>query len=330
MFAKVKHKFPVFFIICLIIAILLYHFSYCFPFTNNAFVVANSRPVAANVSGYITNLYVKNEEYVKKGQPLFTVFERPYQLAYEKAVSDYEGAKARLISMQWQVEKTQHLLKSQQDRYEKIQFDYQRYHKALQDHAVSEVKVNNLLRDMNENLKKMKYYEMTLKKEKQDILVQHMKIASLKAIMENAKVDLKETTVYAKNNGIVQNMFVALGTPIEIRKPVFSFINTDQLYIQANFNETDLRHVQPGNKVSIYARMYFGSKTYHGRIVSKNWAVNRQYTDNRSQEQIVTNSESNWFLLPQRFPVQIQITDYDPEHFPLALGSSAYVYVHTS
>ena len=51
-----------------------------------------------------------------------------------------------------------------------------------------------------------------------------MNIKSLIADMHNAKVDLDETTVYAKNNGIVQNMFVALGAPVEIRRPLFSFI----------------------------------------------------------------------------------------------------------
>ena len=328
MFARLKHTFPLVFLLLLVLTIVVYHFSYCFPFTNNAFVVANARPVAANVSGYITQLYVQNESFVKKGQPLFTVFEKPYQYAYQKAVADYEGAKAALISMQLQIEKTQHLLQSKQDVYEKIRFDYQRYQSALRDHAVSEVRVNNLLKEMNAAENQVKALQMSLKKEKQDLLVQQLRIDSLQAVMKNAKVDLQETTVYAKNNGIVQNLFAALGTPIEIRKPLFSFIDTDKIYLQANFNETDLRYVRAGSRVSIYPRMYFWSKTYQGRVISTNWAANRQYTDARSQEQIVSNSESNWFLLPQRFPVQIEITDYDPEHFPLALGASAYVWVH--
>lgn len=63
---KPKAGFPVIILLCVFLFILIYHYSYLFPFTNNAFVVANVRPVAANVKGYITNIYVKNEQEVKK------------------------------------------------------------------------------------------------------------------------------------------------------------------------------------------------------------------------------------------------------------------------
>ncbi len=147
--------------------------------------------------------------------------------------------------------------------------------------------------------------------------------------MKNAKVDLDETTVYAEQNGAIQDMFVALGTPIKTRTPIFAIAETDNLFIQANFNETDLRGVRPGNKVSIIPRMYFGSKIYHGVILSRNWAASRVESHQTSRIQIIRNSESNWFLLPQRMPVQIQITDYDPQNYPLSIGASAYVYIHT-
>ncbi len=175
----------------------------------------------------------------------------------------------------------------------------------------------------------MKALETELELNHQQIIVQKMRIKSLVAVMSNARVDLDETTVYAKNNGSVQNMFVALGTPIKIRKPIFSIADTDTLFIQANFNETDLRRVRPGDKVAILPRIYFGSKIYHGVILSRNWASSRLQTHQSTQIEIVRNSESNWFLLPQRMPVQIKITDYDPIHYPLSIGASAYVYIHT-
>lgn len=330
MIIKRKYKFPLTFILLLLTCIFLYEFSYYFPFTNNAFVVANVRPVAANVNGYITNIYVKNEAYVKKGTPLFTVFKKPYELAYKKATSDVDAAKAHLLVLMKQVEKTQFLIQSQQDTYEKLQFEYTHNKSALADHAVSKIMVNTLLKKHNAALNKLKAIQIELELNRQEIVVQQRKIDSLIAVMENAKVDLDETTVYAKNNGVIQNMFAALGTPIEIRKPIFSFVDADNMFIQANFNETDLRYVQSGNKVTIRPRIYFGTKIYHGIVVSKNWAASRQVTDLRSQQQIVTNNEDNWLLLPQRFPVQIRIVDYDPIHYPLSIGASAYVYIHTN
>lgn len=324
-----KQRAPFVLIFCLLILLFIYNFSYYFPFTNNAFVVSNVRPVAANVNGYITKIYVHNGQYVKRGQPLFTVFKKPYIYQYEKTKSNLEQAQAQLTVLQAQVEKTEHLLKSKQDRYNQLHFDYQHYQMALNDRAVSKVKVNTILQEQNAAQNEVLAFKKELELTKAQLTVQTMKIKSLTAIMNNAKVDLAETTVYAKNNGIVQNLFSSLGTPIKIREPIFSFIDTDHLFIQANFSEIDLRRVKPGDRVSIYPRIYMGAKSYQGVVESIHWASSRQITDHRSQQQIVTNNENNWLLLPQRFPVQIRLLDYDAKHYPLPVGASAYVYVHT-
>ncbi len=213
--------------------------------------------------------------------------------------------------------------------YKKVQFDYQRYYRAWQKDAISEITVNNNLRESRALFAELKALEEELRINQQNILVQQKKIQSLEAVMKNAKVEFDETIVYAENNGTVQNMFVALGTPVEIRKPLFSFVDTDSLAIQANMNETELANVKPGNQVTIVSRIYFMRKIYHGIIESIHWAANRQVTDDRTQEQIVNNSANNWFLLPQRIPVFIKITDYDAKNYPLNVGESAYVYIHT-
>ena len=73
-------------IVIIAFAIGMFHlFSYLIPFTDNAFVVTNVTPVAADVSGFITDIHVKNGQRVKKNQPIFTVYQVPYQLAYQKA-----------------------------------------------------------------------------------------------------------------------------------------------------------------------------------------------------------------------------------------------------
>ena len=82
-------------IIVIVLGVLIgiYHiFSYMIPFTDNAFVVTNVSLVAADVSGYITAIYVKNGQPVKKDQPLFMVYQEPYRLAYEQAKSKNKKA----------------------------------------------------------------------------------------------------------------------------------------------------------------------------------------------------------------------------------------------
>jgi multidrug resistance efflux pump len=304
---------------------MVYLFSFLVPITDNAFVVANIRPVAANVSGYVTALYVKNEQAVKQGQPLFTVFPTPYELTYKNAIAKVEEAKAAYIALQQQLELNRNLLQASADTYQKLALNYKRYANAYKDNAVPEIAVEDLLKDKNAALAKFKAAQEQVKLAKQNLVVQQKKIEALALSAANAKVDLDETTVYAATDGIVQNMFLSLRTPVVIHQPLFSFVDTTDLYIQANFNETDLRLVRVGDKVKIFPRMYLGQKIFHGTVVSNNWAAERQQTQERSQLQKVT-SENEWLLLPQRFPVQIKVLDPD-SHYPLNIGASAYVYI---
>lgn len=326
---NIKHQFPIVLGLCVLAVILFYQFSYLFPFTNNAFVVANVSPIGANVSGYITDIYVQNEEQVVKGQPLFQVFKTPYKLAYLKAKHELAEARAHLMVLKTQVEKTKLLIQAQQQHYERLLFDYEHNRSASYGNAVSKIAVHTTMKEKDASFKTMQALEKELEVNVQQITVQKKKIKALEAVCNNARVDLDETTVYAKHSGAIQNMFAALGTPIKIRTPIFSLVDTSKLFVQANFYETDLRHVRPGNRVSIFPRIYLGSKIYHGVILSQNWAASRLQTSNATEIQILRNTESNWFLLPQRLPVQIQITDYDPVHYPLSIGQSAYVYIHS-
>jgi multidrug resistance efflux pump len=325
----IKHQFPLVLISSVLAVVLFYQFSYLLPFTNNAFIVANITPVAANVSGYVTEIYVQNEEKVSKGQPLFQVFRTPYELAYLKAKNNLEEARAYLVVLDKKVEKTKLRIQAQQQIYERTRYDYIHNRSAAYGNAVAKITVHTALKEKDTEFKTLQALHKELEINLEQIVVQEKKIKALDAVCKNARVNLNETTVYALHDGAIQNMFSALGAPVKVRTPLFSLVDTKTLFVQANFYETDLRRVRPGHHVSIIPRIYLGAKVYHGIILSQNWSASRLDTHNSSQLQVLKNTESNWFLLPQRLPVQIKITDYEPDHYPLNIGESAYVYVHT-
>lgn len=308
-----------------ILTTLVYLFSYLFPFTDNAFVVNNVRPVAALTSGYITNLYVKNGDVVQKGQKLFTVFKRPYAYAHDQFTADLASAHAKLGALKATYERDLRLSNNEERNYVKLKQNDEKYQKGYRLRSVSLITLQN---SEQETLAAKNRWEAALKQleiDKYLIAGQENDIKSISAQLKNAKVNLGLTDVYAQVNGIIQNLFFAIGTPVNVNQPLFTLVDTDNIYIQANFNETDLGAVRKGAKVLVFPRMYLGRKMFHGVIESDYWAANRQLVDNRTQLQNVVN-ENEWILLPQRLPVIIKITDPDP-HYPLRLGSSAYVYI---
>lgn len=308
-------------------ALVYYFFSFLLPFTDNAFVVADIRPVAAITSGYITDLHVKNEQYVHKGEPLFTVFQKPYQLIYKKAREEVRSAKADYKSVEHQLQKDKQLLIQYEQEYQKIHLNYIRNKAVLSVGAVSEIDVKNWQFEDRASQAKVAMQKSQISLDETNLVSIRHRIKALKHQLQYAEVNLEQTIVYAQSNGVVENMYLSLGTPIKINQPVFSFVDTDNLYIQANFNELDLRKVQAGNKVYIIPRMYLGTKLYHGTVVSRAWAANRQITNPKTQLQTITNDTNNWVLLPQRFPLQIKVVDYDHKHYPLPIGATCYVFI---
>lgn len=302
-------------------------FCYWLPFTDNAFVVTNVSPVAADVSGFITDIYVKNGQVVKAGQPIFKVYQAPYQWAYHQASAEYQQAKQNIVVLHKKIERTQALLKSVISRLHKAEFELGLKDKQSVAEAISRLEVVKLRYDveMLDNKRKSLVHEIEVLQE--SIKEQSFKVKSLKAKRRLAKINLDLTLVRAPKDGVIDNMYVSAYTPIKIHQPVFSFIDTSNYFVQANFNETDLRNVRPGQKVYILLRMYYFNKLFHGEVVNTLWAAERQNTSSRSQIQKVRN-ENEWLLLPQRFPVQIKILDPDPK-YPLHPGASAYVYIST-
>jgi len=305
--------------------LILYSMSFIFPATDDAFVVNNIRPVVAEVEGYVSEIYVKNGEEVKKGQPLFKVLDDPYRYDLEHSQARLKRAKAKLRSLIHQLNKDVNFSQNLKAIYEKIALDDEKYQAGFSANVVSQIIAQDSLKDTKAARSNFQSSMNQIEIDEENIIAEEHNIHALEAVVKKAKFYLEQTVVYAQENGIIQNFYLALGNPVNFNEPLFSFVTTDDVIIQANFNETDLRLVQPGDDVLIFPRTYLFQKIYHGKIISGYWAVNRQETNSRTQLQNVTN-ENQWLLLPQRLPIQIRVTDVDPD-YPLRVGSSVYVYI---
>lgn len=324
-FYKDKFNLATVILVFAIIVALFHVFSYLIPLTDDAFVVLNTQPVAADVSGYITEIYVSNGQKVKKGAPLFKVFVEPYQLAYHQAQASYEESVAKIEVLRLDKEKNQEDLQTAMSHLEKTQYEYQLKNKKLVNRSVSRLEIQKLNYDVQALTSQVKALKKQIQSDEKKILQQQKNAAALEAEMQNAKVNLDLTTVRAGSDGVVDNMYLAIGTPIIQHQALFSLVNTDDWYVQANFEETDLRYVRPGDQVIIVMRMYYFDKIFHGVIVNNIWISDRQTVNTRTQQQVVMDS-NEWLNLPQRLPLQIKILDPDPK-YPLNPGASAFVYI---
>ena len=309
------------------IIFIYYIFSYLIPFTGHAFLVTNVTPIAADVSGFITKIYVHNGSVVKAGDPLFEVYQPPYQLAYESAKAKYEEAIEHVKVIERQTDKTTALLNAAKFEFERAQYEYNLKNAQKVEQAISKLEIKDLHYNLQSLEKTMDSFKKQIAVEDQQIVQQKKLIKVLKADMDNAKVNLDLTLVTAPADGVIDNLYIGIGTPVKIHEPLFSFIDTSKWWVQANFNETDLRKVRVGDDATIMLRTYYFDRIFHGKVVNTMWAADRKITDPRTQQQKIAQT-NQWLLEPQRFPIQIEILDPDPK-YPFNPGASAYVYIHT-
>ena len=295
------------------------------PFTDNAFVVANIRPVSAEAAGPITHIYVENNHRVKRGDPLFTVFKRPYELAALGAARALEENMCRVKAIKEKIRKKRFVIEQRE-----AECAYDRYLARIVDELAMEkaepvVHAKALAEKVKVAASAIKVAKAALNESLHELQEAEVKTKRLEADLERKKIKLEQTTVYAKSDGIISNMFMSEGIVASEGVALFAFVDTEKWWVQANFKETVLQAVKPGMKVSIVFPMY-PDRTFQGVVGQIGWNVNRQRHAGNALP--VVEKENEWFLLPQRFPVQILLHDL-PSDVELHVGQSADVHIHT-
>ena len=296
------------------------------PFTQNAFVVANIRPVSALVEGYITDIYVTNNRTVRKGDPLFRIFTTPYELKVKALAASLTAEEFNQKSIEFKIKAAEAEVQVKTSVYDNAKYLADQAIKMYGEQATSQKYMEENVSAMQEAMAALIAAKNTLASVKQQCLQSQSTQLQLKNQLELARVNLSLTTVTALADGTVTSMFMSPGTYVTPGKVLFAFIETKTWWIQANFKETELAHLRPDQEARIWLWQYPG-KEFRGRVEPSGWGVDRKTTSAVSGMPVV-EKENEWFLLPQRFPVQIRITDPDPA-YPLHPGASAFVQIKT-
>jgi len=295
------------------------------PYTTNAFVVANVRPVAALVPGPIAKIHVENNAAVRKGNPILAIDPRPYELARTRAAHDLEAVGFEISALQEAVVKTRHLIEQRRARHAYARYRSQIEKPLLEQSFAPAYRGKMLVQDEEVRAAELRMAHAELGQTEAELKRARSRRKSLEAEVGEAEIRLDWTTVRARSDGIVSNMFLSVGMMVHEGQELFAFVDTSRWWVQANFKETVLRHVRPGQRARLHFWIYPG-KEFHGTVTDIGWNAARQLTGQYALP--VVEKENEWFLLPQRFPVQIELDAMDPG-YPLHVGMSADVHIDT-
>jgi membrane fusion protein (multidrug efflux system) len=298
--------------------------------TDDSYVEAAEVNATTDVSGIVSQVMVHEGEPVKAGQVLFQLGQHRYQIALD-------GAKAKLaetaLSLAAMKEDYQRMLKDADTAAARVaqdQSDFGRYASLIRSGGVTRAEYDDAkykLEADQANLAALQEQAKTqLARLGGDItrpVEQFPDYQSGEADVAEAQRQLNHTTVRAPFDGIVTNVEqLQPGQYLTAASPAFGIVSTDDVWVTAQFKETQLTYMHVGQTVTITVDAFPG-KTWTGVVQSIAPASGSQFSLLPAE-----NSSGNWVKVVQRIPVRIRITG-GPTDVSLAAGMSTNISVDT-
>jgi membrane fusion protein, multidrug efflux system len=312
-------------VIDLVLGLYVLRMYYIHPRTDDAYVRANTVAVAPQVSGTITELAVRDNQHVKRGDLLFVVDPRPYR-------AELDLAKAELALTDLQIGGLNHAIAAARARQQKAQADadYDRqYLNRIVPLLKEEFVTANQVADARS---KLKAAEAAIDDARQQVgeaekeLGQQGDINARRAAAEarvyKARLTVDYCYVRAQFDAYVTNLNISAGQYANEGREVLSLVDNRTWYVMANFRETFLPYITPGMSAQVYLLGY-PSQRFHGVVEGVGWAL---YQENGASVAGLPNVTPtlNWVRLAQRFPVRITLDGREPE-CPFRMGATAVV-----
>lgn len=277
--------------------------------TENAYIKANLVEVAPQVSGPVTNIAVIENQPVKRGQLLLQIDPQPYQVALDKAKAELRQTRSDIETLKANYEEKQAQLTKARNDLAYFDREYQRQLTLSHRHLNSAAQVDTAQHDLDSAKQQVQALNFQLQSIRASLdgnpalpaeAYPDYKAASAK--VEQAQLDLDHTRVLAPFDGVASQTPYD-GAYASAGHPIISVVSSRHVWIEANFKETDLTWLQPGDSVSIDVDTYPGHH-WKGIVQSIAQATGSEFSVLPAQ-----NATGNWVKVVQRIPVRIRLQD---------------------
>ena len=303
--------------------------------TDDAFTAGRTITVAPHVSGYVTELDVGDNQFVRQGEVLMRIDPRNYQASLDQAKASLEQAKGQLVGAKFavqvamknfpgQLKQAQGQLLIAQAQEINAETEYKRQHniaraattqQAIDQSNASLKQAQGQVQQAEGLVEQSTPIQANVGNAQTRIQQQAGSLAQAEAQVSTAKLNLEWTTIRAPHDGWIAQRNVERGNYVNVGQALFSIVEPE-VWISANYKETQITHMRPGQPVTIAVDAY-PSLHLSGHVDSIQNGSGAQFSAFPPE-----NATGNYVKIVQRVPVKIIIDSGLDPNVPLPLGIS--------
>ena len=328
-----KKGLSIFILLLLLIAIgsAAYWFFFIkgFEETEDAYVSGNQVMVSAQVAGNISKINVDNMDPVQAGDVLLELDDTNAKLSFEQAKSNLANAVRQVSQLNYTVKQLKSAVRANEITLAQAQGNLNRRVQLVKDGAIDKESFQHA-KEAVELAKANLTTSQNQLGENQALLLdgplsEQPQIQSAVSNLKQAWLNLERTKIRSPIKGYVARRNAQVGQAVSVGGALMAVVTTDQMWLDANFKETQLTHMRIGQPVEIHFDLYGKDKTFNGKVVGIEMGTGSAFSLLPTQ-----NATGNWIKVVQRVPVRIQLDPQQLAENPLRIGLSATVKVNVS
>jgi len=318
--------------------------------TDDAQIEADISPVIPRISGYVTEVRVKDNQRVKKGDTLVILDNRNEQIQLAQAQASLIAAqsnlsvaeantsasKTNIATYEANVSTADAQIEAAKVTLRRATQDYNRYANLIKDHSITqqqfeqaeaaketaERQLQVLVDQKNAAARQANTVSSQSNATAQQVSVANATIQQRQADLENAKLNLSYTVITAAEDGRSSKINVQVGQLLQAGQSLFSIVSDNDPWVVANFKETQLSKMRAGQRVTVHVDAYPGHD-FEAKLTSFSPATGARFALLPPD-----NASGNFVKVVQRMPVKIEFTGSDKFVAELRPGMNVDVDVH--
>lgn len=304
-------------------------FSSRFVVTNDAYVTGNLVPLKAQTNGTVVDVRVDNTQYVRQGDALVRLDGLQAQVALEQAQANLADTVRQVETLFSQAETLRQKLAAKEATLNRSRRDLARFRSVAGEGAVSaqqiedtEFQIRELEADARQTRAELGGAEALVQS---TTSADNPKVLQAAAALKQAYLDQVRQDIVAPVSGFVAKRSIQPGEQVRPDTPLLAIVPLDYLWVEANFLENELTHVQPGQPVEVTVDLYGSDVIYHGEVLGLGAGTGSVFGLLPPD-----NATGNYIHITERVPVRIGLRPEELKAHPLRPGLSVVARIDTS